>query len=137
MTLPWTWAMVGFIWTIQVLQYPLMAKVPPEAFPDYVDSHQRRVVAVLAVFAVVEVVAAASIGFATDAVPNWLWLGSGGLLAAIWIATGAFYAPLHGKLAGGWDPDLHAQLVNTNWFRTIGWSIRGVAAGAMVVMATN
>lgn len=132
-----TWAMVGFIWTIQVLHYPLMAKVPAAAFPAYVDSHQKRVVAVLAVFAVVEVVSAAAIGFVTDAVPTWLWLGSGALLVVIWVATGAFYAPLHGRLADGWDSGLHDQLVRTNWFRTIGWSIRGVAAGAMVVAATN
>lgn len=131
-----TWAMVGFIWTIQVLHYPLMGKVPEGAFPAYVEAHQRRVVAVLAVFAVVEVVSAAAIGFA-DGVPRWLWLGAGAVLVALWVATGAFYAPLHGRLADGWDADLHALLVHSNWFRTVGWTVRGVAAGAMVVVATN
>ncbi len=132
-----TWAMVGFIWTIQILHYPLMATVPADAFPAYVEGHQRRVVVVLAVFAIVEVVSAAAIGVATDAVPAWLWLGSGGVLAALWVATGVFYAPLHGRLADGWDAGLHDLLVWSNWFRTIGWTVRGIAAGAMVVTVTN
>ncbi len=131
-----TWAMVGFIWTIQILHYPLMAKVPADAFPSYVDAHQRRVVAVLAVFAVTEVVSAAAIGFVGD-VPTWLWLGAGSVLVAIWVGTGLFYAPLHGRLAEGWDAGLHDLLVRSNWFRTLGWSVRGVAAGAMVVAATR
>ena len=132
-----TWAMVGFIWTIQILQYPLMARVPADAFPSYVEGHQRRVVAVLAVFAVVEVVAAAAVGVVSDEVPTWLWLGSGAILAALWVATGLFYAPLHGRLADGWDADLHHLLVRSNWWRTLGWTTRGIAAAAMVVAATN
>ncbi|MEO6572049.1 MAG: hypothetical protein ABIO83_10950 [Ilumatobacteraceae bacterium] len=133
-----TWAMVGFIWTIQLVQYPLMAEVGPENFAAYVEGHQRRVVVVLGVFAVVEAVSAAVVGWASDAVPTWLWLGAGTLLAAIWIATGAFFAPLHGRLAAdGFDADRVRLLVATNWFRTLAWTIRGVAAGAMVVLAAR
>lgn len=129
--------MVGLIWTIQLLHYPLMAKVPADAFSGYVEAHQRRVVAVLALFAVVEVVAAGALVVSHDGIPTWLWFGAGALLAALWITTAAFYAPLHGRLAEGWDPDLHARLVNANWFRTIGWTVRGAAAGAMVVLAAK
>lgn len=132
-----TWAMVGLIWTIQVLHYPLMAKVPGEGFPAYLEAHQQRVVVVLAIFSIVEVTAAAALAVRNQGIPTWLWLGSGALLAAIWIATGAYYAPLHGRLSDGWDPDLHAELVDMNWFRTIGWSARGVAAAAMLVLAAR
>jgi hypothetical protein len=129
--------MVGVIWTIQLLHYPLMAKVPPESFPEYVEAHQRRVVAVLALFAIVEVVAAAALAVVDTGVPAWLWFGAGAVLAALWVSTGLFFAPLHGRLADGWDAELHALLVGTNWLRTIGWTLRGAAATAMVVLAAR
>lgn len=123
-----TWAMVGFIWTIQLLVYPMMAKVPGDAFPAFEQFHQRRVVVVLAGFAIVEVVAAAALAVVDTGVPRPLSLAGGVLLVAIWVSTGAFYAPLHGRLGAGYDPAVHALLVTTNWFRTVGWTIRGVVA---------
>lgn len=132
-----TWAMVGFIWTIQLLVYPLMARVPAEGFPEFETFHQRRVVAVLAVFAVVEVIAAAALAVVDTGVPRWAWLAGGVLLVAIWVATGAFYAPLHGRLAGGFDPDLHTLLVGTNWLRTVAWTARGVLAAWMILTVAD
>jgi hypothetical protein len=125
--------MVGFIWTIQLLVYPMMARVPGSAFPDYEKFHQRRVVAVLVPFAVVEIVAATAIAFVDTGAPRALWLTGGAVLAALWISTGAFYAPLHGRLSGGFDAALHARLVRFNWLRTIGWSARAIIAAAMLV----
>ena len=127
-----TWAMVGFIWTIQVLQYPLMAKVPAEAFPGFEAVHQRRVTAVIALFGPLEVVMAALVFLTVDAVPSWLSFGSGAVLAAIWTSTAFFYAPLHARLADGFDEHLHRRLVSTNWLRTIAWTVRGLAAAWMV-----
>ena len=129
--------MVGFIWTIQLLVYPMMARVPAAAFPAFEQFHQRRVVAVLAPFASVEVTTAAALAFVDTGVPPVLSLAGGAALAALWVSTGAFYAPLHGRLAGGFDAALHARLVRSNWFRTIGWTARGVLAAAMVVAAAT
>ena len=127
-----TWAMVGFAWTIQILQYPLMAAVPAEVFPEFEAHHQRRVVAVLAIFAPLELVMAAVVFLAVPEVPGWLSLSSGLVLAVIWVSTGLFYAPIHGRLGSGFDRALHQRLVTTNWLRTIGWTARGVAAASMV-----
>lgn len=132
-----TWAMVGFIWTIQLLVYPIMRRVPAPAFVAYEQFHQRRVVTVLAPFAVAEVVAAAALAFVDTGVPAGWWLTGGALLAALWISTGAFYAPLHGRLAAGFDPALHTRLVRSNWARTIAWSVRGALATAMLVAASG
>jgi hypothetical protein len=127
--------MVGFIWTIQLLVYPLMARVPADGFPTFEQFHQRRVVVVLALFSFAEVVSAAALVF--SGVDRSLWLAGGLLLVALWVSTGAFYAPLHGRLAGGFDPGLHSLLVNTNWARTIGWTVRGVLALVVLVRAAN
>jgi hypothetical protein len=130
-----TWAMVGFAWTIQLVQYPQMALVPPAAFPAFEASHQRRVVAVLALLAPAEVVTAAVVALTVDDLSPALTVGSGALLAAIWVATGAWYAPIHGRLLAGFDPGLHRLLVRTNWIRTLAWSARGGLAVVMVVLA--
>ena len=127
-----TWAVVGVIWTIQLLQYPLMAQVPADGFVAFERAHQRRVTAVLALFAPLEIVAAAAVALTVPEVPRWLAFGAGGLLAAIWVATATFYGPLHGRLSAGFDAVLHRRLVLTNWFRTAAWSLRGVAAFAML-----
>ena len=127
-----TWAMVGFIWTIQTLHYPLMAVIPAEAFPEFEHQHQRRVLVPLALFGPLEVGLAAAVLFLADRVPTWLTLSSGALLAAIWVSTGLFYAPLHGRLAGAFDLRLHRRLVRSNWARTIAWTVRGAAAAAMI-----
>lgn len=130
-----TWAMVGFIWTIQLLVYPMMGRVPRAAFVDVERFHQRRVVAVLAPFAVAELVTAGAFAVVDTGAPSWLWLAGGVLLALLWVSTGLFYAPLHGRLSGGFDPELHRRLVWSNWLRTGGWSVRGVLAIAMIVAA--
>lgn len=127
-----TWAMVGFIWTIQVLQYPLMAEVPRDGFSRFEAVHQRRVTAVIALFGPLEVVMAAVVFLSVDSVPGWLSFASGALLAAIWTSTAFFYAPLHARLAGGFDERLHSRLVGSNWLRTIAWTARGLAAGWML-----
>ena len=126
-----TWAMVGFIWTIQLLQYPLMAEVPRDGFPRFEAVHQRKVTAVIALFGPLEVVVAALVFFTVDTVPTWLSFGSGAVLAAIWTSTAFFYAPLHARLADGFDEVLHRRLVATNWLRTVAWTARGVAAAWM------
>ena len=127
-----TWAMVGFIWTIQVLQYPLMSEVPRDGFARFEAVHQRRVTAVIALFGPLEVVMAALVFLTVDTVPSWLSFGSGAVLAAIWTSTAFFYAPLHGRLADGFDEVLHRRLVSTNWLRTIAWTARGLAAAWML-----
>jgi len=36
------WYMVGFIWTMQILHYPLFERVGREAFAAYETEHNRR-----------------------------------------------------------------------------------------------
>lgn len=37
-----TLGMGGLAWFVQVVHYPLMASVPPEAFPEYERLHRRK-----------------------------------------------------------------------------------------------
>ena len=129
-----TWAMVGVIWVIQLLVYPAMTSVPAVGFAAYERAHQRRMLWVLALFAPAEVITGLIVFLAPDAVPRWMPLVGGVLLAFCWVSTAFFYAPLHGKLLNGFDPELHQRLVASNWLRTVAWSARGVLVLAMVAV---
>jgi hypothetical protein len=128
--------MVGFIWTIQVLTYPMMQAVPADGFVAYELMHRNRVTALLAVLAPTEIIGAAGVAAFVDDVPLWLSIGAGAVLFAIWLSTLLFYAPLHMRLSTGFDPVLHRRLVRTNWIRTAAWTARGAAAIAMIAVAT-
>lgn len=130
-----TWAMVGVIWLIQVLVYPQLADVPRDEFPDFERRHQRRVLPVLAVFAPLEIISALWLFLDPGPIPRWMPFVGGAILAAIWISTALFYAPIHGRLASGFDGVLHERLVRWNWLRTIAWTARGILVIAMVAIA--
>jgi hypothetical protein len=59
------------------------------------------------------------------------WLG-GALLAVIWLSTVFLQVPCHNRLVSGFDQATYERLVNSNWIRTIAWSLRGALAMWMV-----
>ena len=122
-----TLAMVGLMCAVQFVVYPQFRSVDPADFTTYAADHSTRIVTALALFAPLEVIFAA-----------WLWLDpatgvdrslafvAGALLAIGWVATGLWYAPLHGRLQSEpYDLDRIELLIRTNWFRTLLWLARG------------
>ena len=130
-----TWAMVGLIWTIQVLHYPLFAAVGRPEFAAYEAAHTRRITALLAVPWGAE--AATTLALAALAPPGaargLAWTGLG-LLAGIVVSTVALQVPRHRALSEGFDPSAHRRLVTTNWLRTLLWTGRGAVALALLVV---
>ena len=45
------------------------------------------------------------------------------LIASIWSVTIFISVPLHRRLSVGYDARLIKRLINTNWLRTVGWSL--------------
>jgi hypothetical protein len=129
-----TWFMVGLIWTIQVVHYPLLLAVPASGFTDYERSHTRRMGALLALPAGVEIVTAATLVWVRpDRVGLAPVLIAGALLAMIWIMTATVQAPIHGRLSEGHDSGLIVRLVASNWWRTAAWTLRGVIVTSMLI----
>ncbi len=122
-----TWFLVGLIWTIQVVHYPLFAGVGEDRFTAYEANHARLITLVVGPLMLVE--AATTLLFITirpSGVPAWTaWVGLA-LLAIIWVSTAVLQVPAHGRLAEGFDSSVHAGLVGTNWIRTIAWTARGI-----------
>ena len=67
--------------------------------------------------------------------PSDPWALSGAVLVAIiWASTALIQVPCHAKLVEGFDARAHRRLVDTNWIRTIAWTLRGAI---VLIMATN
>ena len=121
-----TLPLVGLIWLVQVVAYPLFARVGSAEFPAYHAAHSRLITFVVAPLMLGE------LGFATlwiveppATLPAPLvWLGAA-LAASAWGATMVISVPQHAKLARGFDARAHHLLVATNWIRTMLWTARG------------
>ena len=132
-----TWALVGLIWTIQLVHYPLLAGIAVEAYPRWQRLHMTRITAVVGPLMIVEgFTAAMLLLLAWRDGPRALvpWALAGGLLLVlVWLSTALLQAPAHGRLTAGFDPALHRWLVRTNWLRTLLWSGRGVLLALLLV----
>jgi hypothetical protein len=128
-----TLAMVGLIWFVQVVHYPLFARVGRSEFQDYEIAHQRLTTWVAAPLMLTEVsTAVALVWFRPTGVSGWLvWTGVA-LAAGIWLMTYWVQVPQHAKLAVAYDVRLQRSLVAGNWYRTIAWSGRGLLVLAML-----
>lgn len=128
-----TWFMVGLIWTIQLVHYPLFVRVGDDEFAGYENEHTRRMGRLLVIPAGVEVVTGTALvwgrppGVELPAVVT-----AGVLLALAWIVTALVQVPLHIRLERGYSAAVVARLVSTNWLRTGLWTVRGVAVAVMV-----
>ncbi len=120
-----TWALVGLIWIVQVVQYPGFADVGPREFAAFHERHCARIGSLVAPLMLCE----AATGIALLAAPptgmtSALWWSGACLLALPWLATASIAVPLHRRLAAG-DLAARRALVTTNWVRTAAWSLRG------------
>ena len=118
-----TWALVGLIWTVQLVLYPLFTRVGADAFRSYHAQHLVRVTFVVAPLMAVEVISAALLVF--RGARELSLLASFVPLAFNWLSTWRVQIPLHDRLAGGFDEETHRRLGASNWWRTAAWSIRG------------
>ena len=131
-----TWFMVGLIWTIQIVHYPLFARVGSEGFVPYEAEHTRRMGWLLAIPASIEVVTGGLlVWLRPEGVPLSLVFATGFLLFSIWLATIAIQVPHHVRLGDGFDVDRIRRLVHSNWLRTALWTARGIGVSAMVTLA--
>lgn len=130
-----TWFMVGLIWTIQVLHYPLFLKVGIREFVSYEQAHTKRTGALLAIPATIEVLTAGALVWLRPAdVGLALVLVAGTLLAAIWVMTALVQVPLHRRLVASHDRAVIRSLVASNWWRTGAWSLRGLLVAWMLLL---
>ncbi|MFT7579204.1 MAG: hypothetical protein ACI9MR_000866 [Myxococcota bacterium] len=119
-----TLALVGLIWTIQLVHYPSFAFVSETRFAAFHAFHGRQITWLVAPLMVVEAGTALWLAVAMASEP-WLWVGLG-LVGVIWASTMGVQVPIHRRLSETRSEADCARLVRTNWIRTVAWTARGV-----------
>jgi hypothetical protein len=118
-----TLLLTGFIWTIQVLHYPLFELVGDDTFVAYEAAHSARVTWLIVVPWAVQGLTTAWVLLAPPAgVPRWLALAAGVAAALTVLITVTLSVPAHVELADGFAAEAHRRLVTTNWLRTAAWT---------------
>lgn len=128
-----TWAMVGLIWLIQIVHYPLFSRVGVAEFPTYANEHQRLITYIVLPLMFIELSTSWGLWFVrpTSLAP-WMAVAGIVLVAIIWLSTFFIQVPQHSQLAQGFDAVVHQRLVQGNWIRTIAWSARGALTAWML-----
>lgn len=125
------WFMTGLIWIVQVVHYPLFAKVGVEAYRAYQEAHMRTITYVVMPTMLVELATACLLVFfvlqKSENMPSApLLIANLVMLILIWASTFFIQVPYHSALTQGLDPEAIQKLVTTNWIRTFLWTARGV-----------
>lgn len=126
--------LVGLIWTVQVVHYPLMALVGREHFVAYEAAHSPRMASVVVLpWAVQGITTAWLLVERPEEVGAALvWGGAVAALVTV-LVTALASVPAHTLLSAGFDAQTHARLVRTNWLRTAAWSAHACIATAIAV----
>ncbi|MBY0525476.1 MAG: hypothetical protein K2R98_18865 [Gemmataceae bacterium] len=119
--------MVGLIWFVQAVHYPLLAQVGTDRFVNYEATHVRLTSWVVGPPMLIEALTTLILIVWTPAgvSPTMCWIGFA-LLLVIWASTAVLQVPRHNVLANGFDPAAHQGLVLSNWVRTVSWTFRGL-----------
>lgn len=144
-----TWFMTGVIWFVQVVHYPLFAKVGESAFSTYESLHTMRTGWVVAPMMILELgstclllvekpsllmnpghsLSSHSLHQGVELLSPHssllIWLLVACTLG-VWASTFFIQVPLHGQLLGGGDQQVIHRLVASNWIRTVLWTVKSL-----------
>jgi hypothetical protein len=129
--------MVGLIWTIHYVHYPLFAYVGESTYASFQAAHVERIGKLLFVpwltegITLIGVLALAFLG--THKVLRVPAVINGAAMAVVLVISGFWSAPTHAKLADGFDTSIHDQLMTVNLIRTLAWTVCGICAIWMVL----
>jgi len=133
-----TFIMVGVIWLVQLVHYPLMSFVEASRFSEFEQLHQVKIFWIVAPTMFVEGITAIWLAITWPSDWRRVWMRFGLLLVAlIWLSTIFIQIPLHDALQSKFlESDLD-RLVASNWIRTIAWSLRGAVCFFLLITIDN
>jgi hypothetical protein len=125
----------GSTWTMQLMHYPIYAKIGRAEFVNYIEGNNKRAIAPTIIAGVVIVFVSLAVAFTTDYAKPVAIIGA---IASVGIAasSGKWQGRIHLALAhDGYSIDRIQKLVTTNWVRTIPYTVALIAA--TIVMAAT
>lgn len=124
--------MVGLIWTIHTVHYPLFAHVGESTYVAFQSQHVDRIGKLLFLpwltegITLLAVLVLAFFGNQRNLrLPAFL---NGVGMAIALIISGFWSAPAHGDLADGFNAAVHDRLMTANLVRSLAWTLCGVCA---------
>ena len=122
--------MTAVIFFVQIVHYPLFLNVPFEARVAYGQAHQKAISWIVIPAMLIEL--GTFMALFSQLWQQWLFVLSGLFLLGIWLSTFLLQVPCHAKmLSDPQDVVLH-RLVNTNWIRTLLWTLKTCAWAYMI-----
>lgn len=125
--------MVGLIWFVQIVHYPLFDDVSQEEFPRFHARHSSRTTWVVGPPMLVELGSAGWLALSPPGQVSPIITSVGfGLVLLIWLSTTLRQVPDHDALGRGANSESIRRLVTGNWVRTVLWTVRGGIALAIL-----
>jgi hypothetical protein len=119
--------MLGLIWFVQIVHYPLYSRVGREVFTEYERNHTAMTGIVVIPPMLIEAGTLGLLWIARPGGVSSVMLSIGTIpLVVIWVSTFFLQVPCHEILSHGFDESAYQRLVSSNWIRTCGWSFRAV-----------
>ncbi len=125
-----TWLMVGVIWVVQLVHYPMFSMVDRARFVAFHRYHSARITFIVFPAMVIELGTALVIAYRLGSVLAWVGFGCAALT---WLVTAGLSVPAHERLGNVFDAAAHRRLVASNWLRTVAFTAHGVVTLALVV----
>lgn len=123
-----TFYMLGLIWIVQLIHYPSFMLVDQSQFAAFHDKHSQALGLLAGPAMILELILSVLLFWREAGLLTAVLVG---LTIALWISTFFLSVPLHNRLASGYSKVLIVRLVQTNWVRTILWSVK---AGVSVLI---
>jgi hypothetical protein len=118
-----TFILIGLIWTIQIVHYPLFQYIPKENFSLYHNLHSQFISILVIPLMCSELLITAYLLKESQSFPTIPYQFSCVLI--VWLSTFFLQVPLHNSLGISWNADTVEKLVQTNWIRTFFWTLKG------------
>ena len=114
--------MVGLIWLIQLVSYPLFSYVNVGDFQKYHSRHVKKITPIVALAMTLEASIALILLIFTPSDSVGLLVINTLLVCLIWVSTAFIQIPYHQRLEFPKNQILYTEkLIKTNWIRTILW----------------
>ena len=125
--------MVGLIWMVQIVHYPLFEDIGESNYVTYQQRHQANITIIVGPVMLLELATSILLAlYVPEGVGKTIIFSGIALVALIWFSTAFIQVPCHEKLVRGFDLEAYKWLVNSNWIRTVAWTARGILVVWMV-----
>lgn len=115
----------GLIWTVQIVHYPYFIYTDETKFSNAMTFHKKRVSYIVIPVMFTELLTSFWLVFNSA---EQIVFHAAGLVVVllIWLITFLLQVPLHSSLTSQYNSVTIQQLVRSNWWRTLLWSLKSV-----------